>query len=262
MVSPIDRKRAQAIAARRRVTAKISREAKKGIKLTGTDYDIRKSADQVKRMTSAQLSKYLAQTTQFLDRQTRFIKTAGGPVSTQDFSAYKNVESRVGKLADAEFERFKNRKVLGSDNTVEQRAKLYGNKGTAANETTNRPLSKVIREAQDINGLQGLKTLTKDLEKKLTKTYLKESIKKTRKTAVKTATIIGDERITKWIKGMSNDHLNFLWNYGGLAQALYSRYPEPGEQVNDGRGYDAISEASSGDIEEAMAWTKENRKKS
>lgn len=262
MVSPIDRRRAEAIAARRRVTAKISREAKKGIKLTGTDYDIRKSADQVRKMSSAQLSRYLAQTNQFLDRQTRFIKTAGGPVSTQDFNVYKNVESRVGKLAEAEFDKYRNRKVLGSNNTVEQRAKLYGNKGTAANETTNRPLSKVVREAKDINGLQGLKTLTKDLEKKLTKAYAKDAIKKTRRTAIKTFTIIGDPRLLKWVKGLSNDHLNFLWNYGGLAQAAYSRYPEPGEQVNDGRGYDAISDASTGEIEEAVAWTKEDRKKS
>ena len=262
MPRPIDRQRAEAIAARRRMTAKISREAKRGISLTGTDYDIRKSADQVKKMTSAQLTKYLAQSNQFLDRRTRFVKTAGGPVSTPDINRYREVESKVNQLAKAEFERFKDRKVLGSNNTVGQKAKLYGKKGTAANETTNRPLSEVVRDVKNINGLQGLKTLTRAAEKRLTKTYMKEAMKKTRRTAIKTFTAIGDPRLLKWVKGMTNEQLNFLWNYGGLAQAAYARYPEPGEAVDDGRGYDAISENSSGAIEEGMAWTAEDRKKS
>lgn len=245
----LDDKRADLIAQRKRVTTKINRMAKVyDANVSGTKYDPRESATTIRNMTGRQLAAYQRRIDTFMSREVGYVGPALLPLP--EVRKYLTVEKRYNRNAEPVYNLYKDLPGPGGQQTVAQRDALMAGRPRMATDASNRPLSPVNRDVRNIASLKGLRTLTRQLEKKIAPGQYERNVKRGRKQANQMLKEINDPNLTKQIRGLTDKEFDFLFNFHGLANDLRTRY-KGAKALDDGdleEGYAAVV-ASAIDLE-------------
>lgn len=258
--SRVDELRAEAKAIRKNLTSKVSRIARvQNVNIAGTNLDPRIPAAKIDSMNTRQLQSYLNKAHTFLDRRTGYVRGKGGvPLPLSEWQAYKAVERANNRLARKRLEKYGDIQIPGTTMTAREREGNRSRNPRMRNTASNRPIDIVIREnAEGFSTVEGLRKIRRQLEKRLTKKHLVKSMKKTRQTAIKAYTKMGNQAMLRSIRNMSDEMLDFLWNYGGLAESTFSRYENlvsSTTETLEARGFEKVSADAESDIEETLKW--------
>jgi hypothetical protein len=252
--------RAEAKSIRKNLTRKISRIASvNNVNIANTSLDPRLPASAINSMNTRQLNSYLKTARGFLSRDVGFVRGKGGvPLPRSEWNALAATVRANNKFAERRLSKYSDITVPGSRNTIGEREGIRSRMPRMRNTASNRPVDQInIEDAEGFGTVQQMRRMRKKIEQRMTEKHLNKSIKKTRATATKAWRLIGDKRVQSWIRNMSDEMLDVLWNYGGLAESTFSRYNNMHSMaftVEDARGFEKVASDAESDIEETIKW--------
>ena len=251
--------RATATAKRASAGAKISRSRKAGVELGGTRFDPRRAPGAIKNYNERQLRSYISELESFNARSNQFVAGAeGAPIRRETWQAYQRMETAVNIKTERNLARIANLKPPHSGMTIGQReATLEADNVAAAGKANNKPLFKVNREHVNIAGEDAVKTLTKNLTKKLARNYIGRVINRDRERVDKIFEKMGMHDIREMLSDLSNDQFNVLWNHTQFASGTGSQYWHyEAKGTKDKRWHDVNFEGQKQELYDFVKWAK------
>ena len=216
---------AQVKARQRAAGKKVSRLKSNGVKVAGTNHDVRRPMDKVERYNTRQLRSYLGQLNTFTARTTRFFPDAhGNPLSPVAVARYKRAEKALNAVRKRNLDKIGDIKAPGAGGvTIRERLKINTPSRPRAVSAAN-PFTFVTRETKQIANEKALAKLTKDLESKLKIDFMKANIKAGRTSAEEMLLALRQPEMLKTIQEMSDFHFNVLWNGTSFAKDVSTPY--------------------------------------
>lgn len=221
----VDRLRAEAKALRRRTTAKIGRIRRTyDTDISETYADPRENSTAIDQMNSRQLRAYIRKNVGFLSRDVGYVQGANGLLPANLWKQHEQLRLRFNKIADANHATFADKKLPGSINTVDERDKIMRDRLTMRQAAMNRPLQRIERSSTEIASERALKTLIRDLKKRLEPGFKEKAMKAGRKQSQQMLKKIGSKHLSSFVKNLDDETFEFMWFYGNLAETLKARY--------------------------------------
>lgn len=227
MASEIDKLRAEVMRRQQAANAKVSRmRRQKSIDVAGTEFDVRRDPNKIKRYNGAQLRAHLERLNEFTSRKTQFVAgNRGVPIPASAWRAYKRDEALFNSKVSREYTRVKNYQNPDVNMTVEDYDKnIRADKIEAAGAASHRPMSAKEVKASRVTGLAALKELHMDIKRRRNRKYLPKQIAKQRETANKMLNQIGNPEYLKRISELSDHQFDVVFNWMGFAEDVSMRY--------------------------------------
>lgn len=253
--SELDALREEVKRRRKAATNKISRMRRaKGVDIGGTDLDPRRDIKVIKRYNRTQLANYLKEINHFQSREVGFVAGVGGtPLPKSAWEHYKQIERQYNAVGAKHNDSVGDFFIPTAGMTIRQRdATLRADRLQAQGDTVNRPFSTLNRSPNNINGVNALNKLAKDLQKKLDRNFLPKEIKKARKQAKAMFNIIGGDEFAKSVDKLTDAQFDVVWNYTDLARKSSIIYA-----IIQGKAagwQSSVIEDQSSDIGELLTW--------
>lgn len=236
-----DRLRREIAKRRKAATDKVRRLRAKGINVAGTEHDPRRNISSVNNYNTKQLRNYLANLTEFTDRNTTFQKGARGAIlSSNAWQEYQGLEAQYNQLGAQHLESIKDLKAPGNDLTIGERDKDVLTR-RAQGDIFHRPYGQINRSPNNIESNESLKKLSADLRRKLSKGYLPGVIKQQRArlndlflmmgNPDAIYTVIEDGKEVEYrvsaidaANALTDNQFDIMYNYGGGANTVFMQY--------------------------------------
>lgn len=259
--SELDRLRDEVIRRRRAATKKISRMRRsKGVDISGTNLDPRRSIKTIGHYNRKQLNAYLRVINNFQSRKVGFVAgVEGTPIPKSQWEHYKRLERQYNAIGDRHISRIGDIQVPTTGLTIKERdATVRPDSKRAQGEVSHRPFSRVDRNPNNVNGTDALNRLTKDLQKKLDKKFLPKELRKARKQVKDMLNTIGNNEYIKDVKDLSDYQFDILWNYTPFANNTSLAYTVIKMKATGSKDkwYSSVVEDQSSDIGEFLKWAK------
>lgn len=268
MASEMDRLRAEVRARHAAATKKVSRLRRvSGIEIGETAYDPRRDLGNVKRYNRGQLRAYLAELDSFTSRSTGFVAGSGGqPIPRAQWNEYKRLERQFNRKAERRFGRVENIALPSSDPkeksswTVGDRQRRLRPEGRTrmAGEAFNNPFEKRNRQAFEVQGEAGLRTLIRDMQKRNRLEYGPKELKRGRRELDQMLKFTGYQNERAEAKKLSDEQFELLWMYTDFAQTVsrdYNFWKESGGSPRD-EARSKIAEDDNVEIGQRIQWAK------
>lgn len=228
--------RSQVLKRQRAATRKVNRLTKKGVEIAGTKADVRRDSEKIKRYNRTQLNAHLNRLNTFTDRKTQYVPdTYGRPVRAEVFKAYKATEIQLKKIKDSEYSRFKDTKIPGKKDTVDDRMKRVTAKFRHAGSATNSPFVQIERDSKNFRSEAKMRQLTAANKKKLKTNFIKKDLKTDREVVEKQLTTLGRQDLIARVKKLNNDAFNALFNFWGFIEKISLPYETAQATLRDGK---------------------------
>lgn len=241
---------------------KISRlKSVHGATVSGSEYDPRKSAREIDRMTSRQLTSYLSRVESFMDRRTQFLSDAHGrPLPALKYRDYVRL-NRAYNARVAERQKQHDDVFLSSagQTVAERRAMRTPAHRGATNPAVNSPMALQERKPQHIASEKGLDVLIKQLKKKNSPGQRRRELRAAKEQMRKMGEVINSPTIMSAIKSLNDSQVEFLWYNTNFATTL-SLYYETQLAISDGEEEPWHASIIEGQIEVALSQINDARK--
>lgn len=227
--------RAEVARRKKAADAKISRLRKKGVQLTGSEFDVRRDPARVARYNSRQLQSYLGKLNEFTSRSKQFVAGSEGvPIPAHVYNHAQRVAKEyntfVGERESAIFGL--KLPTIDSGNPALEKAKMtIGDFQRDAANTRNRgkggvprPLTKEVRDAFEFVNADRVQDWQNSLQQKMRPGYMSERIEKQRYQMLQAVSNFGDPELLEMAKSLDNDQLDTLWNYTDAPRDLFAGY--------------------------------------
>lgn len=224
----VDALRREAEQRAKAASRKIARLKSKGVVITGTEFDPRRDPKNVRRYTVNQADAYIRQLNQFIDRANQYVGSSGGqPIPIADARRFQETQRRFNEFVGQYRESFKDLQVEPLNNaTVEDLNKRASGdwKTFAKGRSAQRPLAESESDIADINGLDKLRKLEKNMRDRMKGEYLNERIEQGREQAGQMLDAVGASEVRDEIAKLDDFQFNVLWHEMDLADSLASAY--------------------------------------
>lgn len=244
-------------------TAKIRRQRSKGVNLEGTKIDPRREVGVEKNYTKRQLESYLRELNSFTSRSTRIVPIAGGKFVTGDqWRRYKEAERRYNRRVNRAYGKVANLKIPNTGMTVAERDMTMGvndRRVKAMRGTASRRLYEPSRlRPSQVASPEALEKLIRDMRKKTSSKWHETALKNQRKEMLAMAKTIGNKKLIKEAKSLTNEQFDTLWNYTPFASDLSRGYERKRLLDTGGAGaeQDRVQEDTAAEAIEAITWAK------
>ena len=214
--------RAQARSRHRAATRKISRLLNvHGAEISGTKVDPRRDLAAIKRYNSVQLKAYIRELNAFTSRTTQFVSDAQGrPVASSLWAQYKSLEAQYNARVNREFDTVKDVYMPRWGMTVGERmAATTPDHRQMGSPAVNAPYAPPTRRPSNVASERALKRLIRDLETRLKPNWRNNQISEGRKQFEQLSSIVGDDKLLKAVRGLTNEQFSLLWNFTPFATA-------------------------------------------
>lgn len=218
--------RAEVARRQKAANAKIARLRRKGVQLTGSEFDVRRDPSRVARYNSRQLQSYLGQLNEFTSRRQQFVAGSEGvPIPAHVY----NHAQRVAREYNA-YVREREAPLMGIDipqsgmTVGEFQRDVVGSRKRGKGARNERPLSIEQREAFEFVNADRVRDWQANLQKKMRPNYMNERIEKQRYVMLQAVSAFGDKEMTELAKGLTDDQLDVMWNYTDAPRDTFSGY--------------------------------------
>lgn len=223
-----DIKALRAEVARREKAArqKIQRQHRKGVRLAGSEFDIRRDPAKTGRYTRKQLNAYLGELNAFTSRSTQFVAgVEGAPLSRDAWNRYKKAEAAYIDKVGARYSVVGGTPLPVGDQTVKEFEKKFRPKKSIGKGGFPRPLENIeARDPSNIMSQKALDKLTRSLENKSRPKYVPKTLKKQRYQMLEAVKEFGDVDLLEKAYKLTNNQLDILWNYTDAPRDLFAGY--------------------------------------
>jgi hypothetical protein len=225
-VSEIDDLRIEVARLRRAATRKISRiKTIHGARVSGTEFDPRRSAGSHSQYTSKQLSAYRERLQEYLSRQNQFVPDAlRRPVPRAEFMEYKRAEQQYRESAGQVFDRIKDVELPSGETIVQRLAKMDVLHKQMHNPSVNMIFDPHTREAMDITSRDAMRKLTKSMKRDSSPASIRRKINQARQQFAQMMDTINMPELYAATKSLNNNQFVALWNYRGFASVVSFAY--------------------------------------
>lgn len=252
-----DIKALRAEVARREKAAqrKIQRQHRKGVRLAGTEFDVRRDPAKTGGYTRKQLNAYLGQLNAFTSRSTQFVAgVEGAPLSRSSWEKYKKAEASYIEKVGKRYSVVGDTKLPNAKQTVKQFDDRFRPKKEIGKGGFPRPLESIQpRESFQIMNQRGLDKLTKSLTNKSRPSYVPKTLKKQRYQMLEAVKEFGDVELLEKAYKLNNNQLDILWNYTDAPRDLFAGYNQY-KLFAAGKADDTSDAIYSDSAEETRAW--------
>lgn len=217
-VSPeLARLRALAIQRHKAATKKISRNTvARGAKISGTEFDPRRSLALVRNYNSKQLAVYIKKVDEFTSRKTQFVPDAKyRPMPIGDWQKYKAAEKTLNDINQKRFKKIKDLKLPNGFTVAQKLSQTDSLHPQMHNPASNSAHREINRRSKTAKSLQALAKLEMDMKNRATPEYRAHLEAQNRLSVSKMLDVIGDGKMKLEISALSSEKFNFLWDYSG-----------------------------------------------
>lgn len=251
------RLRAEVRKRRAAATKKVARmRREKGVNITGTPHDPRRSIKAVNKYNSAQLRSYLNQLNTFQSRNVGYVAGINGvPLPKAAWERYKRAERTFNKIGQANSQAISNVNIPGKGMTAQERKDVVvPTRMSAAGDAANGAYTQHNRQPSNIKNLAALERLYKSFQKKIDPKYLPQQIRKARRMNNRLLDELGYGEFKSRIAKLSQHQMDYLWNHTDYASRLSSSYESMKKRWagNEERYQNTIEDNAEWDIEELI----------
>lgn len=247
--------RAQVRARHNAATKKVSRLRQRGVELGGTNYDVRRDPNNIKRMNSTQLRAHLGRLNSFIDRKNAFVPgDSGVPLPAAKWREYKALERQYNRIGNREYAKVGDTFLPQPGVKVRDRRSILAQSalGTAANA----PYQEINRNSRGITGTDALDKITEQMRGKTSRDYLPAEIAKSREQFMDMLKEMGNAEYIDTAKKLTDDQFDTLWNYTSFATEISSDYEimKMRARGESERAHEKIHKDNSDAISELLNW--------
>lgn len=222
----INEVRAEVARRQKAANAKIARLRRKGVQLTGSEFDVRRDPSRVARYNGRQLQSYLGQLNEFTHRRNQFVAGSEGvPIPAHVYNHAQRVAREYNAYVQEREAPLMGINIPQSGMTVgEFQRDVVGSRKRGKGARNERPLSVEQREAFEFVNADRVRDWQENLKKKMRPNYMNERIEKQRYVMLQAVTAFGDDEMTALAKGLTDDQLDVMWNYTDAPRDTFSGY--------------------------------------
>lgn len=225
----IDKLRREAASRAQAASRKIQRLRSQGIVVAGSEFDPRRDSSKVANYNTRQAKAYIAKLNAFTNRNTRFVGSAEGqPIPMAEARKFEATKQQFNAYVQNYRNAFKDISVepLGGASIEDLNKRASGDwKTFAKGRSAQRPLAESESDIADINGLDKLRKLEKNMRQRMKGDYLKERVAQGREQAGQMLDRVGaDSDLRKSIDALSDFQFNVLWHEMDFADSLSQSY--------------------------------------
>jgi hypothetical protein len=233
----IERLRQEVARRQRAAGQKISRLRKRGVEISGTQFDVRRDPSKLKSYNRNQLRAQLTRVNNFVNRGNQFVAgDSGAPIPRNRWQEYKRQEAMFNAKGSAHFEKVADTfipatgfKLTGNVDktkglTVRQRETMRADKPKAAGEVANRAYYALDRSPRNVTGADSVETLIQDLKNRNSKKYLPQKISNSRREFMEMLKTMGNHELMEQAARLQDDQFDVLWNYTSFATDIGLEY--------------------------------------
>lgn len=239
------------------VTKKVSRiKRTSGALISGTSFDPRTPASEIKGMSESQLRNHLVGLNSFLARGNQFSSgNRGVPLPRDRAKVLINERGKALNLGQERENKIGKYPLPGVpkgdiENTVgSQRAQ----RGQRMSGMAGEPFPLTPTDLKKISGADALEKLIRQAEQQSSPGYLKRAIKGHREEMDKALEIMGETDLRNQIMEFSDFQFDVMWGTGGFAEEVFSKYDIFKKQA---RGEEIDSDSESVNIGEFLEWAR------
>jgi len=209
------------------MTHKISRlKSKQDVIVAGSEYDYRKPAKTINRLTARQLEAQINRAAQFLDRGTQFVPDAHHrPIPAAEFKALNVAQQARFTWAQEHLNQIGDTPTSAGTETIRQRRdKMKSDRKLAGNPSVNDPFEPKVNKSTDISNRKAIKTLLKQAKAQTGPGWDNKELKRQIGEFTKMINRIGDADLAAKVGRMSAAQFRTLWNGEGFAAAVSTQY--------------------------------------
>ena len=248
---------------RRAATRKVSRlKTRKGVSVTGTEFDPRRAPQAHKQYTRRQLEVYQRELARFLKRDTQFVPDASRrPIPREEWNKYKAVEAKHRDIAGSIYERVKDIKLPSGESISERMAKMDVLHKHMHNPVVNQFYEPHNRVSQQVASRGALEKLQRDLKRKSSPRNQKAMVKQAKAQLEKMLSVVNSPDISRAVNSLSHNQFVALWNYTSFASAIAMSYDSAQKMLTpreESWGHEKIRQQSN-DALELIEWAKGQR---
>ena len=252
--------RDNAISRTRAATNKISRNRRNGIEIAGSFYDPRKPLDYIKRYTTIQLNFYLDRVNAFMSRSSQFIPSVlGKAIHIGDWEDYKALEGLYNKIGAEHYEDINPIFIPDSGMTIGDRNSFMLPKLRPEGNAVNRPYNAITRDVENINGIESLATLTKDMMRKVSRNYLKKEVAASRDVMQQMFELLGEYQFADQAMELTDNQFNIFWHESGGAGKIstwYAMFKMMSTNMNDSHPIHNALDVNREIVSDRLEWAK------
>lgn len=224
--------------------SKVSRlKNQAGVKIAGTQHDVRRDIKKVERYNTPQLKAYLSKLDTFNDRSTRFIGDRHGKVlDPEKWARYKELERAVRRKEEREYAKIKDKRLpkpgeakkSKKSMTIDERNKaILPTRRGGKNRTTNSPFNSPQRKPSQIASAKSLDVLMEGLTRRLSAKYKGGEIENQRRIFNDMLDIIGDMKLKRDVRALSDREFDVMWNHTSMPDDIVDIYVLMKHDIDD-----------------------------
>lgn len=258
--------RAQVLKRQRDVGRKVSRLGRQGVDVGGTNFDPRRAPENVNRYSERQLRAQLGRLDRFMDRKTQFVGDAKRrPIPRAEWEPFARVQNQYRKFVAARDAGIKDARLPWGE-TVADRQETLTDRSRRRNTRKNNPSARrthdfIERKPEHIADRNALKTLTRDLKKRMTPKWDREQREKNRdelRQIFEGFNGSKDFDLERDIAALSNRQFDLLWGDTPFATAASLIYEQIQKMLagKDAASAQEIIDANAAEAKRLVEWVK------
>lgn len=209
----------------RAVERKLDRLEAKGVKVIGTEFDPRRSAN-LKNYNRKALDRYHSQLNVFMDRKTQFVPDAfGNPIPSAKMREYKRAEKAHNARIDKELARVADVKLPGMSMTLgERRKQVLNNSNRKTMAQGNNYWSKFQRESVNFFSGDKVDQAIKQMNDRMKPGFVPRTERGMRDQFAKLLDETGRDDITRLADQLSAEEFSILFHHSPVIGELAENY--------------------------------------
>lgn len=253
----INELRAEVARRRKAAQSKIARLRRKGVRLEGSQFDVRRDPHRVGRYNSRQLQSYLGELNEFTQRRVQFVPgVEGTPIRAHVFKHAQRTANEYNAMVQKHEQDVSNIFIPKAGMTAgEFMRDVVGTRKRGKGGKV-RPLTVEARNSFEFVSEDKIMKWRESMERKMRPNYLNDSIEKQKYKMYELIDHFGDDKLSEIAKSLSSEQVNVLWNYTDAPRDMFNSY-YMARLTSTGKADDTfarIDEDSTSDVKDWLEW--------
>ena len=222
----INELRAEVLRRQKSANAKIARLERKGVAISGTVHDVRRSTGNVKRYNSRQLNTYLSELNDFMRRPNQFVAgNEGVPIRAGVWKNFEKIQNEYVSFVTEHYNTVKDTFVPRHGMTVGDTDKKMRPKRERGKGGVPRPLENFSPiQLSGVMSEEKLRELQTQFSKKLNPDFVPKLVQKQKFQMLQAVQSFGDPVINQMAAELTLHQVDTLWNYTDAPRDLFASY--------------------------------------
>lgn len=222
----INELREEVLRRQKAATAKVSRLRRKGVQLTGSEFDVRREPSRVGRYNTRQLKSYLNELNEFTSRRNAFVAgSEGAPIQAHVWKHAERRRAEYNEFVKNRYSQIQDTYIPKAGMTVRDFEKdVKSTRRKRGHGVTNPFGFQPARPSTDFTSSEAVRIAAEAMNAKLKPSFIDASNNKAYRQLRAAVEVFGDDELTKQAMSLSPDQIDTLWNYTDAPRDAFSAY--------------------------------------